>query len=169
MKQEFQGNDDSFMQPACRQALGIADSGLSCRFLGSEGRSEYPGRNRSFAVQGFDFLHQRIDLFRPEFDAEFRHVALAVSDNVAQLVGRGSANFATHERWSPKVTALSGFAMALRAISNIDRICSQGRVRRVVLAESCRERKETKTQRGCELEGFQIGPLCNKSSRNWML
>jgi hypothetical protein len=63
-------------------------------------------------------------------------VALAVSNDVAQFVGGSGANFATHERWSPKVTALSGFAMALRAIRNVDGICGQCGIGRVVLAKS---------------------------------
>jgi hypothetical protein len=113
-------------------------------------------------MQAFDLPRQGIDFLRGEFSSEFRHVALAISNDVAQFVRRRAANFATHERWSPKVTALSGFAMAPRAIRNIDRICGQGRVGRVVLAKSCRDRKAKEIHNDCELDGFQIGLLRKK-------
>jgi hypothetical protein len=61
-------------------------------------------------------LDQRVDFFRRQFPGILGHVALAVGDDAAQVMGGGSGGFFGVERWPAEVPALSVLSVTLRAI-----------------------------------------------------
>jgi hypothetical protein len=89
-----------------------------------------------FFVQGFDLLNEPVDFVRCQFALVLGHMTFAVSDDVAQFVGRSGCDFFRDERGSVEVAPLGGFAMTLRAAINEDRIRGQCRISRLTLAES---------------------------------
>ena len=93
-------------------------------------RQQHLCRSCLFPVQTLDLFHQRVNFFRCQLPCILWHPVLAIGNYGAQIIGRCGLYFFRRKRRPAKVSALSIFPVALRAILLKDRICSQTSFRR---------------------------------------
>ena len=110
-----------------------------------------------FLVCGFDLLDEGVDFFGGQFAGVFRHAALAIGDDVAQVVGGGRGGFVGDERRAAHEAALGGLAVTLGAVFLIDGVRGEGSAR-WGLGGSGHEGEEQGTGGDGELERFQVEP-----------
>ena len=80
------------------------------------------GNREALFFQRLNLFDERVDFFRSQFAGELGHVAFAVGDHIAQIIGGSGSGFCGVERWTSEMTAFGGFSMTLRTIFHIDRI-----------------------------------------------
>jgi len=68
---------------------------------------------------------ERVDFFRSELAGKFGHVAFAVGDDIAQIIGGSGGGFCGDESGPAKMTAPGGFSMTLGAVFQINRVASK--------------------------------------------
>ena len=80
-----------------------------------------------------NLFDEGVDFLGGQLACELGHVAFAVGDDIAQIIGGGGGGFCGDERWSAEMTALGGFSVTLRAVFHIGGVCEQARVRGWIL------------------------------------
>ena len=121
-----------------------------------------------FFVQGLGLLNQRVNFVRCEFAFVLGHVALAVGDDVAQLVFGCGRDFCRNERRPAQAAPLGAFPVTLCAVVSVNRIRGQARIRWLGLANGCSEHEEERTHGDCELGCFHVEPRRDGLVRVWM-